>query len=68
MQIPDNSGGPLESGGSRGGAFSLAGWEYVKDTGVLYIVMGKFYIVNCKWLPEGEDIVRKWGSGGVVSN
>jgi hypothetical protein len=32
-----------------------------------YIVKGKIYILYYKWLPEGEDIVRKWRvwRGGV---
>jgi hypothetical protein len=32
-----------------------------------YIVKGEIYLLYCKWLPEGEDIVRNWGEwrGGV---
>jgi hypothetical protein len=50
----------------------LSGWleisQYISRTlGVVYIVMGEFYIMNCKWLPWGRSIVRKWGEwrGGV---
>jgi hypothetical protein len=41
---------------------------YLKETegGLYTVVMGEFYIVNCKWLPWGRYIVRKWGSGGGV--
>jgi hypothetical protein len=50
----------------------LSGWleifQYISRTlGVVYIVMGEFYIMNCKWHPWGRPIVRKWGEwrGGV---
>jgi hypothetical protein len=50
----------------------LSGWleisQYISRTlGVVYIVMGEFYIMNCKWLPWGRSIVRKWWEswGGV---
>jgi hypothetical protein len=59
-------------GGVVGEVFSLAGWRYLsmyisRSLGVVYIVMGEFYIMNCKWLPWGRSIVRKWGEwrGGV---
>jgi hypothetical protein len=50
----------------------LSGWleisQYIsRSLGVVYIVMGEFYIMNCKWLQWGTYIVRKWGEwrGGV---
>ncbi len=50
----------VRSGGSCGGGV-LSGWleisQYISRTlRVVYIVMGEFYIMNCKWLP--------WGGGG----
>jgi hypothetical protein len=40
---------------------------YLKDTGGGLHSNGGFYIMICKWLPWGRSIVRKWGSGRVVS-
>ncbi len=34
---------------------------YLRTLGVVYIVMGGFYIMICKWLPWERSIVRKWG-------
>ncbi len=61
MQISDKSRGPLESGGVEGELSLWLAGSISRTRRVVYIVMGEFYIVNSKWLPEGEDIVRKWG-------
>ncbi len=34
---------------------------YLKDTAGGLCRNGEFYIMNCKWLPWGRSIVRKWG-------
>jgi hypothetical protein len=53
------------SGGEwRGGI--LSGWlvisQYISRTlGVVYIDMGEFYIMNCKWLLWGEAHYKKVG-------
>jgi hypothetical protein len=57
-----------------GGAFSLADRSISRTWGggELFSKGGSFiydiqYVLYCKWLPEGEDIVRNGRSGGVVS-
>jgi hypothetical protein len=56
-------------GGVEGGAFSLAGWECLKDMGdgQYTVVKVEIYILYYKWLPEGKVIVKNWGEwrGGV---
>jgi hypothetical protein len=42
--------------------------QYISKTlGVVYLVIGEFHIMNCKWLLWGRSIVRKWEEwrGGV---
>jgi hypothetical protein len=42
----------------------LSGWQEISQyiyTGVVYVVMGEFYIMICKWLPLGRSNVRKRG-------